>query len=75
VFTTPTGRILDRSCPYSGDCWAQQGCLDECPRTLHDVLVESAYLEHELGLTPHTDPDLAWACETDECRTLRGNRT
>jgi hypothetical protein len=46
-------------------CWGNQGCDQECPPTLLDVLENSAALEHELGMTPHTDPDLAVACK--EC--------
>lgn len=56
------GRVVDTSCPYMSQCWGNQGCVDECPPTLIDVLTNSARLEHELGMLPHTDPDLAVLC-------------
>lgn len=56
------GRKIDLSCPWEHQCWADQVCLNQCPETLLDALRKSAVLEHELGLTPHTDPDLEAVC-------------
>lgn len=65
--TLPSGRELDNSCPFSHKCWADQGCIDppECPPTALDVLRRAAVLEHELGLLPHDDPDIAAVCTAD----------
>jgi hypothetical protein len=64
-----SGRVIDMSCPFSGDCFANQGCWQECPETLLDVLRESAELEHELDLLPHTDPDLLEVCPLCKVRS------
>ena len=57
------GRKIDTSCPKMGLCWGYGGCDGECPPTLLDVLRNTARLEHECELLPHTDPDLAVVCE------------
>lgn len=59
------GRQIDTSCPYMGQCWADQGCSGLCPDTLLDVLQKTATLEHEVGFIPHTDLDIAVVCK--EC--------
>jgi hypothetical protein len=64
--TLSSGREVDNSCPLSTVCFAQGYCESDCPDTPYTVLQRAALLEHELGLTPHTDPDL-----TDVCRTCR----
>jgi hypothetical protein len=56
------GRIIDWSCPYEVQCFADMGCAYSCPETLFDVLKKSAELEHECELLPHTDPDLQAVC-------------
>lgn len=56
------GRVIDTSCPFSGDCWGNGYCDNTCPPTLLDVLVRSAELEHECDMLPHTDPDLLAVC-------------
>lgn len=56
------GRAIDNSCPYMGRCWADGYCEGTCPPTAYDKLRRSAELEHELNLTPHTDPDLKAVC-------------
>lgn len=58
------GRKVDNTCPFAGDCWVNQGCypFGPCPPTPYTTLQRSAELEHELGLIPHTDPDLTAVC-------------
>lgn len=62
------GRTIDNSCPFMGECWADGGCAygTGCPPTHLDVLKDSARLEHECEMLPHTDPDLIAVCEV--CR-------
>lgn len=57
------GRQIDTSCPFMSQCWGDQGCFQECPETLIDVLRNTALLEHENKMTPHTDPDVKALCE------------
>lgn len=64
------GRVIDNSCPYEGSCFANMGCWTTCPDNLLEVLKRSAELEHELGLTPHNDPDLQDVCLT--CKEVNG---
>lgn len=57
-----TGREIDTSCPFSGQCWAEQGCAQECPPTVLDALDAAARAEHFCKMLPHTDPELAEVC-------------
>jgi hypothetical protein len=61
-----SGREIDTSCPFMGDCWAAQGCqYGSCPPTLLDTLERSAAMEHENSLLHrgrHLDPDLEAVC-------------
>jgi hypothetical protein len=65
------GRSVDNTCPHSGDCWANSGCISECPPTAYDVLRLSAALEHDLDLLPHNDPDLTAVCQHADCTSTR----
>jgi hypothetical protein len=69
------GREIDTSCPYSGGCFADQHCATECPPTLLDVLIDSARLEHECDMLPHTDPDLMEVCTMLSCVVKRKARS
>lgn len=66
AYTLGSGRVVDLSCPFENQCWADQACLSQCPDTGLDVLRRTAKLEHETGLVPHTDPEVEEMCE--ECR-------
>lgn len=61
-YTLSSGRVVDTSCPWEGQCWADQACLGVCPDTLLDVLRSTASLEHENEMLPHNDQDVEEMC-------------
>jgi len=61
------GRVIDTSCPFMSQCWGDQACAQDCPDTLIDVLRNTARLEHENDLVPHTDPDVFALCTDRRC--------
>lgn len=62
-----TGRVIDTTCPSSGECFANQGCgYSSCPQNGMHVLLRIGELEHELEFFPHNDPEVAELCR--RCR-------
>lgn len=64
-----TGRDIDISCPFEGECFGNMGCVyGNCPPTLLDVLRSTAELEHDVGFVPHTDPEIKEVCQRLSCK-------